>query len=134
MRAQVGALKSLGVDRTGRRAFLNGEIVSLESRSASGGVYGFVQNVDGRLTSQLFSIADKNTSSAVRGFLKFRDDSIALARASGVSTLELQGGSVVNPRVARFLSEQGFGTKSVPVPATLGGGYQDVFVKVIEVQ
>lgn len=134
MRAHVGALRSLGVDKAGRRAFLNGEVVSFESRSASGGVYGFVQNVDGQLTSQLFSIADKNHASAVKGFLKFRNDSIALARATGVETLELQGGTVINPRVAEFLTDQGFATKSVPVPSALGGGYQDVMNKVIKVR
>lgn len=134
LRAQVGALKSLGVDKVGRRVFFNGEVVSFETRSATGGVYGFVQNADGKLTSQLFSIADRNPASAVKSFLKFRNNSIALARAVGVDTLELQGVSVVNPRVAKFLTDQGFDTKSVPVPAALGGGYQDVMYKLIKVK
>ncbi|MFN0063129.1 MAG: hypothetical protein ACKVPX_11520, partial [Myxococcaceae bacterium] len=135
LRAQVRALRSLGVDRAGRRAFMNGETVPFQFATSSGeAVYGFVQNSDGRLVSQLFSISESNPTAALGAFLKFRNDSTRLARASGANTLELQGGSVINPRVEQFLLNQGFQPRTVAVPSQLGGGTQQVLSREFSVR
>jgi hypothetical protein len=135
LRTQVSSLRSLGVDTTGRRAFFNGDAAQFQFSSTSGeSAYGFVQMGEGKLTSQLFSISDKSPSSAVGTILKFRNESMTLARASGVSTLELQGGSVINPKVAAFLARQGAQSKTVIAPDILGGGSQDVYYKVFQVK
>lgn len=125
---QVRALKKLGVDKAGRRAFFRGEVVQFKFSTKGGDVYGFVQYQNKRLVSQLFSInVPENTIGAARGFLRFKNNTVNLARQLGVKNIEFQGGSVLNDEVLEFLIRQGFRTKIVDVPAALGGGKQEVY-------
>ena len=72
---QVRALKELGVDKSGRRAFLKGEEVVFNFSSKGGDpVEGFLQIHDGKLTSQLFAIKNLDTKEALKSFMRFEID------------------------------------------------------------
>ena len=130
---QAKALKKLGVDKSGRRAFFEGKDVMFQFPTRGGDpVIGLVQFQKGKLTSQLFSIKNLNPDAASHAFLQFRSRTKSLAKKMGATSIELQGGSVINPKIADFLRSQGFREKSIPVPESFGGGTQDVFFKIIK--
>ena len=132
--SQVRTLRDIGVSQEGRRAFFNGETVQFRYPTVGGeDVYGFLQSQDGRLTSQLFSI-NNTAGGAPAAFRKFVSDSQSIARSLGLSEVELQGGSVINPDLAKALASRGFQPKTVPVPDVLGGGTQEVLYKTINVK
>ena len=93
----------------------------------------FLHYRDNALTSQLFSI--NNTSGgAAAAFRTCVSGSNDLAASLGLDSLELQGGSVINPDLGSALASRGFMPKTVPVPDALGGGTQEVLFKVVPVK
>jgi hypothetical protein len=133
--SQVRALRNLGVDKAARRRFFQGEMVHGSFTTKSGAsVEAFLQMQNDRLVSQLFYITSNKgaTGTASRAFVQFRHQSRTLARSLGLRKLELQGGSVMNPDVERFLLRQGFKSKTMPVPDELGGGSQEVLYRLFD--
>jgi hypothetical protein len=133
--SQVKALRDIGVAKENRRAFLDGEIVNFSFPTKGGDdVIGFIQRMpDGevQLTSQLFSI-NNTAGGAPAAFRKFLRNSTELAESLGAQKIEIQGGSLINPDLAKALTDRGFLPKTIPVPDALGGGAQEVLFKIID--
>ena len=132
--SQAKLLQQFGVDKAGRRAFFKGQVVDFAFPTRGGDdVIGFLHMKDGRLVSQLFSI-NNQSGGAVKAFLQFRNNSLKLGKALGVNQVELQGGSVINPRVEQFLRKQGFSLQRIPVPEAYGGGTQEAYILILSIQ
>jgi hypothetical protein len=132
--AQASALTKLGVSQEDQLPFMNGQIVGFQYPTVGGDdVYGFLQYQSGSLTSQLFSI-NNTAGGAANAFRQFVGGSNGLAASLGLDSVELQGGSVINPELANALLSRGFVPKVVPVPDALGGGAQEVLSKVVPVK
>jgi hypothetical protein len=133
--SQAKVLRDIGVSKENRRAFFNGEIVDFKFPTKGGeDVIGFLQRTpDGevQLTSQLFSI-NNTAGGAPVAFRKFLRNSTDLGKSLGAQKIEIQGGSLINPDLAKALTDRGFAPKTVPVPEALGGGTQDVLFKIID--
>lgn len=137
--SQSGQIKSalikLGVKSKDVPEFFNKQNVMFEFPTEGGDpVYGFVTYQKGYLTSQLFSIKNTNPKAAIAAFAKFRTDSMHLADRLGAHSIEIQGGSVINERIAEFLVSQGFEIKNVEMPKYFGEGQQEVFYKVFKIR
>ncbi len=132
--AQVRSLRDLGVDRAARRAFFAGRAV-LFSLPTTGGepILGAVQYGSGRLRCGIISIRALSGEGA-SAFARFRQQSLAVARAFGASELELFGGAIVNPRIEAMLLRQGFIRATEIVPDELGGGTMEILTRVFSVE
>jgi hypothetical protein len=133
--SQVKTLREIGVAKENRRAFFNGQIVDFSFPTKGGDdVVGFLQrtpNGEVQLTSQLFSI-NNTAGGAPAAFRKYLRNSTDLAKSLGATKIEIQGGSLINPDLAKALTDRGFTPKTVPVPEALGGGTQEVLSKIID--
>jgi hypothetical protein len=120
--AAAPLLKSLKIGEAESAAFFRGEMVVGEvATPGKTGTIVFFQLKDGRLRAGIFSISIKqDPSAAVRAFGGFRGAARELARALGLSEMELMGAAVVNKDVAAMLESQGFVKGLEPLPESLG--------------
>ena len=125
---QTDALQSLGVPQASWPAFLNGAWVKFEFPAKGGhSVYGFIRLCNGELSCQLFSINNTDTMQAALAFRRFVQGSVAVGRAFGLAEVELQGGTLINLKLAASLQNRGFATKTVDAPDSVGNDPQDVY-------
>ena len=131
---QISILDRLGVQPADHADFLAGEVTAFQYPTAGGpDVYGFLQYESGALTSQLFSIVN-TVGGAGAAFRTFMSSSNDLAASFGLSSYEMQGGSVLNVDLGKALVNRGFQPKVISVPDDLGGGIQQVLSKQIPVR
>ena len=126
--AQVDALERMGAERSDAASFFGGEWVRFAYATVGGAnVEGFLFLEAGLLTAHLFTINTLNAGPAGIALVRFRRRALDLATALGLSSVELQGGTVINQHVASWPGGLGFGRKVANAPEQLGGGTQEVF-------
>ncbi len=89
-----------------------------------------------KLTAQLFYIENRGQykGAGAKALIYFKNQTIKLAKSLGVNKVEIQGGSVINPDIKKFLNKYGFKKKTIAVPEALGGGSEEVLYKIINVE
>jgi len=125
-------LRSFGLNDAQIEAFLRGENVVYEANYGATNVIGEIHFQGGRLSSGIVSITNRSGSGQL-GFLRFRNQSFAVARALGLDEIEIVGYAVINNDILSLLPEYGFTPTVRPIPEALGGGLVDAFVKIFSV-
>src|SRR5436190_6203193 len=104
--AQVRSLRVLGLDRTQRRTFLQGEATVYFFPTRSEPAIALIHLVGNRVRNGIISI--KDIGGGVGDFLRFRTHSFAVAKTTGAVSLELFGGAFINPSLEALLIRHGF--------------------------
>lgn len=122
------ARAAIGVKPADFPVFRLGSPVEFEFRDKGGDVCGFVQP-GSPLVAQCFFISNPNPGLAALAFLAIRNRAFDIAKAMGVTDVELQAGTVRNDDVLDFLQRTAFTQKTVTSPSFLTGGPQQVWAR-----
>ena len=120
--------------RAERRAFFSGDWVAYQTPSTGGIPTLAAIRLEGQtLRSGIISI--KNLSgTGLQDFIRFRAQSLSVAKAFGASEAQIFGGAFINQELEASLLRVGFRPSTGVVPDALGGGTMEILSRVYPIR
>jgi len=120
--AQLQALADVGLEAAQAEGLMQGKMV-VYSRPSPGGhpTYIVAQYIQGKLRVGILSVHDES-GGGLRAFIDFEQHAFALAKALGLKNVDYGGIAVGNPKILKFLQNNGFIKQVLEIPEDLGFG------------